>query len=111
MNPLSLRNEMIFGFALRPQLLEFTGSLSASVRLFAFCAILIFSFVPVLIYINLSQIFLLMLCSVALCCDLVRFKADILAALFLILLIAVSQAIGIAHSPTVNKTYLTPFLI
>ena len=93
-----------------PQTIELPGSLSASVRLFAFCAILIFSFVPVLIYINLSHIFLLMLCSVALCCYLVRLEADIFAALFLILLIAVSQAIGIAHSPAAAKTYLTPFL-
>jgi hypothetical protein len=31
-------------------------------------------------------------------------------ALFLILLISVSQAIGILHSPAANKNYLTPFL-
>jgi hypothetical protein len=92
------------------QPLEFPGSLSASVRLFAFRAILIFSFVPVLIYINFSQIFLLALCAVALCCYLVRVEADIFTALFLILLIAVSQAIGIAHSPAGEKNYLTPFL-
>jgi hypothetical protein len=110
MNSLSLRNELIYGFAPRPQPLEFSGSLSASVRLFTFCAILIFSFVPVLIYVNLSQIFLLMLCSLALCCYIIRFEADIFATLFLILLIAVSQAIGIAHSPATVKTYLTPFL-
>jgi hypothetical protein len=98
------------GFALRPQSLEISGSLSASVRLFAFCAILIFSFVPVLIYINLSQILLLALCSVALCCYLVRLEADIFAALFLIFMIAVSQVIGIAHSPSTAKNYLTPIL-
>jgi hypothetical protein len=92
------------------QPLEFPGSLSASVRLFAFRAILIFSFVPVLIYINFSQIFLLALCAVALCCYLVRVEADIFTALFLILLISVSQAIGIAHSPAGEKNYLTPFL-
>ena len=92
------------------QPLEFAGSLSASVRLIAFRAILIFSFVPVLIYINLSQIFLLALCAVALCCYLVRIEADIFTALFLILLISVSQAIGIAHSPAGEKNYVTPFL-
>jgi hypothetical protein len=96
------------GFALRP--LDFPGSLSASARLYFFCAILIFSFVPVLIYINLSQIFLLAFCTAALCCFLIRLEADILAALFLIILISVSQAIGIAHSPAGEKNYLTPFL-
>jgi len=92
------------------QSLKFHGSLSASVRLFTFCAILVFSFVPVLIYINLSQIFLLVLCAAALCCYLVRLEADICIALFLILLIFVSQAVGIAHSPAETKNYLTPFL-
>jgi len=92
------------------QPLEFPGSLSATVRLIAFRAILIFSFVPVLIYINFSQIFLLALCAVALCCYLVRIEADIFTSLFVILLISVSQAIGIAHSPAGEKNYLTPFL-
>lgn len=92
------------------QPLEFPCSLSASVRLIAFRAILIFSFVPVLIYINFSQIFLLALCAAALCCYLVRIEADIFTALFLILLISVSQAIGIAHSPAGEKNYVTPFL-
>jgi hypothetical protein len=95
---------------LMQQPLEFTGSLSASIRFFAFRAILIFSFVPVLIYINFSQIFLLALCAVALCCYLVRIEAGIFTALFLILLISVSQAIGIAHSPAGEKNYLTPVL-
>jgi len=98
------------GFALRQQPLEFLGSLSASVRHLSFCAILAFSFVPVLIYINLSQIFLFALCLVALCCFLVRLEVGILTALFLILLISVSQAIGIAHSPAADKNYLTPIL-
>ncbi|MGA3161875.1 MAG: hypothetical protein ABSC77_11720 [Terracidiphilus sp.] len=98
------------GFTLRPLPIEFPGSLSASLRLFAFCAILIFSFVPVVIYINLSQIFLLMLCMVALCCYLIRFDADIFAALLLIVLISLSQAVGILHSPSASKNYLTPFL-
>jgi hypothetical protein len=92
------------------QTLELSGSLSASARIFTFCAILVFSFVPVLIYINFSQIFLLALCAAALCFYLLRFEADILMALFLILLISVSQAIGILHSPAANKNYLTPFL-
>jgi hypothetical protein len=96
--------------ALRPQGLDASGSLSASVRLFAFSAILIFSFVPTPIYINLSQILLLVLCVIALCCYVVRLETDIFAALFLILLIAVSQAIGIAHSPAAEKNYLTPAL-
>jgi hypothetical protein len=87
-----------------------TRSLSASVRQSAICAILIFSFVPVLVYINLSQILLLALCAVALCCYLVRLEADIFAALFLIFLISISQAIGIAHSPAAEKNHLTPFL-
>ena len=78
--------------------------------LFAFCATLIFSFVPVPIDINFSQMFLLVLCAIALCCYLVRFEVDIFAAFFLILLIAVSQAIGIAHSPAAEKNYLTPAL-
>jgi hypothetical protein len=98
------------GFTLRPQPIELPGSLSASLKLFAFCAILIFSFVPVVIYINLSQIFLLMLCAVALCCYLVRLEAEIFASLLLIALISLSQAIGILHSPASDKNYLTPFL-
>jgi hypothetical protein len=104
MNPLSPC------IALRPRPIEFSGSWSASVRLFAFCAILVFSFVPVPIYINLSQIFLLILCAIALSCYLVRLEADIFAALFLILLIAISQLIGIDHSPAAEKYYLTPVL-
>ncbi|MGD0681304.1 MAG: hypothetical protein ABR990_04560 [Terracidiphilus sp.] len=98
------------GFAIRPQPIEFSGSLSESFRLFALQWILVFSFVPVLIYINLSQIFLLALCVAALCCYLLRVEADILIALFLILLISVSQGIGIAHSPAEAKNHLTPFL-
>jgi len=98
------------GVALRQQTFELPGSLSASVRLFSFHAILVFSFVPVLIYINLSQIFLLALCVIALCCYLVRIEADICATLFLIFLIAVSQAIGLLHSSAMDKNYLTPFL-
>ena len=104
MNPLSPC------LALDIQARESSRSLSASVRLFAFSAILIFSFVPVPIYINISQIFLLVLCAIALCCYLVRFEADISAALSLILMIAISQAVGIAHSPATNKNYLTPAL-
>jgi hypothetical protein len=96
--------------ALGPQVLDASGSLSASVRRFAFSAILIFSFVPIPICINLSQIFLFVLCVIALCCYVVRLETDISAALFLILLIAVSQAIGIAHSPAAEKNYLTPAL-
>jgi hypothetical protein len=99
-----------YGLALRTQPVELAGSLSTSFRLFALHAILIFSFVPVLIYINLSQIFLFMLCAVAFCCYLVRLEADIFAAFSLVLLIAVSQAIGLAHFSTTNKNYLTPFL-
>jgi hypothetical protein len=99
-----------YGFAPGIRPFELSGSLSASVRLFAFRAILIFSFVPVIIHINLSQIFLLMLCAAALCCYLVRLEADIFAAIFLIFLIAVSQVIGIAHGPAAEKTYLTPVL-
>ncbi len=96
--------------ALRPQALDASGSLAESVRLFAFRAILIFSFVPIPIYINLSQIFLLVLCVIVLCCYVVRLEADIFAAFILILLIAVSQAIGLAHSPAAEKNYLTPAL-
>lgn len=96
--------------ALRSQALGARGSLSASVTLFAFGAILIFSFIPIPIYINLSQIFLLTLCVIAICCYVVRIEIDIFAAFFLILLIAVSQAIGIAHSPAAEKNYLTPAL-
>jgi hypothetical protein len=89
---------------------EASSSLASSVRLFAFCAILIFSFVPVPIYINLSQIFLLALCATALCCYPVRLETNIFSAFLLILLIAISQAVGIAHSPATNKNYLTPAL-
>ncbi len=98
------------GLALQPQPLEFPGSLSSSVRLFAFRSMLLLAFVPVLIYINFSQAFLLLLCAIAVCCYLVRLEADILAALFLIFLIAIFQAIGIAHSPAAEKNYLTPVL-
>ena len=80
-------------FTQRPLPIEFPGSLSSSLRLFSFCAVLIFSFVPVFIYINFSQVFLLALSMIALCCFLVRLEADIFASLFLILLISVSQAI------------------
>ena len=96
--------------ALGPQVLDTSRSLSASVRVFAFIAILIFSFVPLPIYINLSQISLMLLCVIALCCYLVRVEVDIVAALFLMLVIGVSQAIGIAHSPSTDKNYLTPAL-
>ncbi len=96
--------------ALQPHVLNISGTLSESVRLFAFTAILVFSLVPIPIYINLSQIFLLALCVIALCCYFVRAEADIFAALFLIFLIAVSQAIGIAHRSAAEKNYLTPAL-
>ena len=96
--------------ALRPHGLYASGSLSESVRLFAFRAILIFAFVPIPVYINLSQIFLLVLCVIVLCCYIVRLEVDIFAAFFLILLIAVFQAIGLAHSPAAEKNYLTPAL-
>jgi SAM-dependent methyltransferase len=66
--------------------------------------------VPVPVVINLSQIFLLLLCVAAFCCYFVRFQADIFAALCLILSIAVFQAIGIAHFSSADKNYLTPFL-
>jgi hypothetical protein len=98
------------GFALRPLSIELPGSLSASLKLFALCAILIFSFVPVAIYINLSQIFLLVFCVITMCCYLVRLEADIFASLVLIALISLSQASGILHSPVSDKNYLTPFL-
>ena len=52
-------------FTQRPLPIEFPGSLSSSLRLFSFCAILILSFVPVFIYINLSHIYLLTLCVIA----------------------------------------------
>jgi hypothetical protein len=96
--------------AFQPQTFDAPGALSESVRLFAFSAILIFSFVPIPLHINISQIFLLVLCVIALCCYFVRFEADIFAALFLVLLIAISQTIGIAHSPASEKNYLTPAL-
>jgi hypothetical protein len=97
-------------FALQPQPIVLPSSLSESLKLFTLCAILIFSFVPVVIYINLSQIFLLVLCVAAMCCYLVRIEADIFASLLLIALISLSQAIGILHSPAADKNYLTPFL-
>lgn len=96
--------------ALQPHVLNISGTLSESLRLFAFSAILVLSLVPIPIYINLSQIFLLALCVIALCCYFVRAEADIFAALFLIFLIAVSQAIGIAHRSAAEKNYLTPAL-
>ena len=96
--------------ALGPQVHDASGCLSASVRRFAFSAILIFSFVPIPICINVSQIFLFVLCVIALCCYAVRLETDIFAAFFLILLIAVSQAIGITHSTATEKNYLTPAL-
>lgn len=98
------------GFTPLTRPMELRGSLPASIRLFSFCAILILSFVPVFIYINFSQIFLPTLCAIALCCFLVSLEVDIFASLFLILLISISQAIGIAHSPAVTKNYLTPLL-
>jgi len=98
------------GLTLRQQTLELPGFLSASVRLFSLHTILVFSFVPVLIHINLSQIFLLVLCTVALCCYLVRLEIDVCATLILIFVIAVSQAIGLLHSSALDKNYLTPFL-
>jgi hypothetical protein len=103
------------GFALRQQPIELTGSLSASVRLFALGALLTFSFVPLSFlpgltygYINYSQIPLFALCVVALSCYLVRFEADLFAALVLIVLMAISQAIGTAHSPAAHKSFVTP---
>jgi hypothetical protein len=96
-----------------PPLTQFTWhpiSLSESIKTFSICSILVLSYVPVLIYINLSQVLLLMLCAIALCCYLVRFEVDIFAAFILMLAISCSQAIGIAHSPASDKNYLTPAL-
>lgn len=84
--------------------------LSESLRLFAFGALLIFAFVPVPIFINVSQLFLLALCILALGCYLAGAVADICAALFLIFLIALAQAAGIAHFSAADKIYLTSFL-
>jgi len=98
------------GFTLRPRSFESAGSLSASLRVFVFTALLALSFVPIPIGINLSQILVLALCVATLCCYLVHFEVDIFAAIFLILLIGISQAIGLAHSPVVEKNYLTPFI-
>jgi hypothetical protein len=103
------------GFAPRQQPLELPGSLSASFRLIALGAMLTFSFVPLSFlpgltygYINYSQIPLFALCVVALSCYLVRFEADLFSALALIFLMAISQAIGTAHSPAAHKSFVTP---
>lgn len=84
--------------------------LSESLRLFAFGGILVFAFVPLPIFINVSQLFLLAFCIAALGLYLVRFIAEIWAALLLIFLIALAQAIGIAHFSSPDKIYLTAFL-
>jgi hypothetical protein len=103
------------GFSLRQQPLELPGSLSASVRIFALGALLTFSFIPLSFmrgltygYINYSQIPLFALCVVALSCYLVRFEADLFAALALIFLITISQVIGTAHSPAAHKSFVMP---
>ncbi|MGD0800991.1 MAG: hypothetical protein ABR906_06730 [Terracidiphilus sp.] len=103
-------------WTLNPQLIEAPGSLPASMRTFCLGAILTFSFVPLSFlpgltygYINYSQIPLFALCVAAFGCYLVRFEADLFAALFLIFLIAISQVIGATHSPAAHKSYATPF--
>lgn len=96
--------------ALGPQPFATARPLSESLRLFAFGGLLAFAFVPVPIFINVSQVFLLVLCIVAFGCYLVGFAADIWAALLLIFLIAAAQAIGIAHFAAADKIYLTSFL-
>ncbi len=85
-------------------------SLSASLRIFAFGGLLVFSFIPIPIYINVSQVFLLALCMIALGCYLVRFVADTSTSLFLIFCIAISQTIGILHFSSAEKNHLTAFL-
>lgn len=92
------------------QPIQIPVSLSARVRLFAFAALLTFSFVPIPIVFNVSQIFLLVLCVIAFGCYLVQFEHDIFAALFLILCISICQTIGLAHFSSATKNYLTPFL-
>jgi hypothetical protein len=103
--------------ALVPQTIELPGSLSASVRLFTFGALLTFSFLPLSFmpgftygYINYSQIPLFALCVVAICCYFVRFETDLFAAFILILLMAIFQAIGAIHSPAAHKSLLTPLV-
>lgn len=90
--------------------IEFSGFLLTPVTLLAFGALLIFSFVPIPIYINCSQILLFVLCIVTLCNCFARFGPSIMASLFVVILVAISQAIGIVHSPAAEKNYLTPFL-
>jgi len=98
------------GMSESPHCIGYSGPLSESIKTFAFSSILILSFVPVLIYINLSQVFLLLLCALGLCFYLVRIEIDILAVFILMFSISLFQAAGIAHSPATDKNYLTPFL-
>ena len=97
-------------FVMKPRWLESSESLSASLRIFVFAALSTLSFVPIPLGINLSQILVLALCGITLCFYLVRFAADIFAAFFLIVLIGISQAAGLAHSSVADKNYLTPFM-
>ncbi len=94
----------------KPHPLDFSQSHLARIKLIVFGALLTFSFVPIPIYINLSQAILLGLCVVTLFVHILTFKFDSFAALLLIPLISISQSIGITHSPSDERNYLSPFL-
>jgi len=98
------------GLALKPPQAAFSGSLLACLKLIVFGALVTFSFVPIPIHINLSQIILLVLSVGTLYICLVRLEVDILGTLLLILCMAISQAAGLIHSSVAEKNYLTPSL-
>jgi hypothetical protein len=87
-----------------------TERLLATITLAALESVFILSFVPIPVFINLSQVLLLLLCISALCCPSTYIRGGVVLPLFLTFCIACSQAIAITHSPASEKNYLTPLL-
>jgi hypothetical protein len=87
-----------------------TERLLATITLAALDSVFILSFVPIPVFINLSQVILLLLCISVLCCPSTYFRSGVVFQLFLTFCIACSQAIAITHSPASEKNYLTPLM-
>jgi hypothetical protein len=81
-----------------------------SIRLLALGSLLIFSFVPVPVFINLSQVLLLLVCFGVLLCPATYLRGNATLPLFLTFCIASSQLIGITQFNGTEKNYLTPLL-
>jgi hypothetical protein len=84
--------------------------LVVSTKAAALSCLLIFSFVPVPIFINVSQILLFLICMGVLSCPSAYFRGAVTLPLFIALCIGCSQFIGNTYFAAENKNYLTPLL-